>query len=64
MVKGGVAQQMVRPDVFQALSAVGGLKKGRTTARESKPVGPVDPATLRHKVIDLLGPFYTPEEKR
>jgi peroxiredoxin len=26
--------------------------------------GPVDPATLRHKVIDLLGPFYTPEEKR
>jgi peroxiredoxin len=26
--------------------------------------GPVDPSTLRHKVIDLLGPFYTPGEKR
>lgn len=26
--------------------------------------GPVDAATLRHRVIDFLGPFYTPEEKR
>ncbi len=26
--------------------------------------GPVDAATLRHQVIDFLGPFYTREEKR
>ena len=26
--------------------------------------GAVDPEVLKHKVIDLLGPFYTPEEKR
>lgn len=26
--------------------------------------GPVDPEVLKEKVIDLLGPYYTPQEKR
>lgn len=40
--KWGVAEEMVRTDTWQALTAVEGLRKGRTTAAESVPVPPVD----------------------
>lgn len=50
--KWAVAEELVVPGVYQALVAVGGLQRGRTRARESEPVGPVDDAivdaTLRH----------------
>jgi integrase len=36
-----VAKQLVSPTVFQALNALPGLRKGRTTAREPEPVKPV-----------------------
>jgi integrase len=36
-----VAQQLVPASLHQALTAVPGLKKGRTTAREPDPIGPV-----------------------
>jgi integrase len=36
-----VAQQLVPAALHQALTAVPGLKKGRTTAREPDPIGPV-----------------------
>jgi thiol-disulfide isomerase/thioredoxin len=26
--------------------------------------GAIDPETLRHKMVELMGPYYTPEEKR
>jgi integrase len=43
---------MVQPGVYQALAAVEGLKKGRTSARETQPVKPVEDvvveATLPH----------------
>jgi len=42
----GVAEELVSPLVHQALSAVAGLQRGRTAARETQPVEPVDDATV------------------
>jgi hypothetical protein len=48
----GVSQEVVKPDVAQALREVKGLHNGRTTARETQPVLPVEDsvvnATLEH----------------
>jgi len=41
MFKWGVSEELVRPETYQALSTVGGLRKGRTKARERAPVEPV-----------------------
>ncbi|HXT59313.1 MAG TPA: site-specific integrase, partial [Pirellulales bacterium] len=41
MFKWGVSKQLVPPEVHMALSAVSGIKKGRSNARESSPVQPV-----------------------
>lgn len=51
----GVSRAIVPPSVFTALSAVEGLRKGRTQARESKPVLPVDDAT-----VDATLPHLSP----
>jgi len=40
--KWAVAEQLLAPDVYQALAAVPGLRKGRSQARETEPVRPVD----------------------
>ena len=48
----GVAEELVPPTVFQALSAVAGLQRGRTGARESEPVAPVEDAA-----VDATVPF-------
>ena len=52
MFQWGVAEELVPPDVYQAIAAVRGLRKGRTEAREPLPVKPVAPeiveATLPH----------------
>jgi hypothetical protein len=52
MFRWGVRQEIVPAAVAQALREVGGLHKGRTNARESEPVLPVDDsivnATLAH----------------
>lgn len=37
----GVAEGLVPPAVIQGLDAVNGLKRGRTEARETRPIGPV-----------------------
>lgn len=37
----GVAQELVSPSTLQALQALPGLRRGRTTARETEPVRPV-----------------------
>jgi integrase len=44
--KWAVGEELVPPSVHTALTAVAGLQKGRTSARESKPVGPVDDAAV------------------
>ena len=50
--KWGVSQELVPPSVYQALSCVSGLRKGRTTAPETQPIMPVDDAT-----VDATLPF-------
>lgn len=41
MFKWAAAEEMISPSVWQALSSVEGLRKGRTVAPEAKPVPPV-----------------------
>jgi integrase len=51
-IKWGVSEELVAPGVYEALRALPGLRRGRTAARESKPVNPVPDevvkATLPH----------------
>ena len=42
----GVAKELVPPSVLYGLQAVPGLRSGRTAARETIPVGPVDDAVV------------------
>jgi integrase len=53
--KWGVGVELVPPDVYVALRAVGGLQRGRTAAHETEPVRPVDPGHL-DRVIEKAGP--------
>ena len=46
MFKWGVSRQLVPPGFYQALATVEGLKKGRTSARETQPVKPVEDAVV------------------
>ena len=55
MFKWGVSRELVPAEVFQGLSTVGGLKKGRTEAHESQPVKPVS-----SEVVDATLPFLPP----
>jgi integrase len=48
----GVSEELVQPTTLQALQSVQGLQSGRTKARETDPVGPVDDA-----VVDATLPF-------
>jgi integrase len=54
MVRWGVENELVPVAVHQALMTVAGLRKGRSTARESKPVPPVEDA-----VVDATLPFLS-----
>ncbi|MBM3983736.1 MAG: phage integrase family protein [Planctomycetes bacterium] len=53
MFRWAVAEELVPPGVYQALAAVRGLQRGRTPARESAPVGPVDDATVGATLVHL-----------
>jgi integrase len=53
MFKWAVSQEMVPPPVWQGLLTVGGLRKGRTEAREPAPVGPVSEATVERTLAHL-----------
>lgn len=53
--KWGATKELVSESVFGALWTVPGLKRGRTEAREAKPVLPVDDAT-----IDATLPYLPP----
>jgi integrase len=50
--KWAVSEELASPTVYQAVASVAGLQKGRTTARETDPIGPVDDA-----VVDATLPF-------
>jgi integrase len=51
--KWAVAQEIIPPSVYQALQSVTGLRAGKTEARESAPVKPVDERTI-NAVIPYL----------
>jgi integrase len=55
MFKWGVSQELVPASCWQALLAVSGLRKGRTEARESEPVGPV-PEAIVERTLEHLCP--------
>ncbi len=52
MFRWGVSKELVPVEVYQALQSVAGLKKGKSSARETAPVMPVEKAvidaTLKH----------------
>lgn len=50
--KWAVSEELAPPAVYHAVATVAGLQKGRTAARETDPVGPVDDA-----VVDATLPF-------
>ena len=52
--KWAVAEELIPSAVHQALTAVPGLQRGRSAARETEPVGPVDDAT-----VDATLPFLS-----
>jgi integrase len=55
MFRWGVEQELVPVSVHQALTAVPGLKKGRTTAKENPPIAPVPDARV-DKTVKYLHP--------
>jgi integrase len=55
MLKWAVTEELVSPAVFQAVSALPGLRKGRSEARETEPVRPIDDKTVE-QTLTRLGP--------
>lgn len=55
MFKWAVSEQLVGPEVWQALTSVDGLKKGRSNAVESEPIRPIDDAIVE-KTCEQLSP--------
>jgi integrase len=53
--KWAVAEEVVPPSVFHGLLAVAGLRYGRSEARETEPIKPVD-----DQHVDAVLPFVTP----
>lgn len=53
IVKFGVENEMVPADVLSALQAVSPLKKGRSSARENLPIGPVPPEVVDKTTAEL-----------
>ncbi len=54
MFKWAVAEELVPPAVYQALAALPGLRQGRSGARESDPVEPVE-----KQIVEKTLPFMT-----
>jgi integrase len=54
MFKWATAEELIPGSVYQALVAVGGLKKGRCEARESEPVKPVP-----QEHVDAIEPYVS-----
>lgn len=55
MFKWAVSEQIVSPMILHGLQAVAGLRRGRTRAKESKPVKPVDEQHV-YAVLDYTTP--------
>lgn len=55
MFRWAVVEELIPPTVFRAVSSVPGLRKGRSNAKETAPIGPVD-----DEVVEATLP-YLPE---
>jgi integrase len=53
MFRWGVSQELIATQISDALASVPGLRKGRTAARETRPVLPVDDATVEATLVHL-----------
>lgn len=53
MFKWGVQEELIPPSIYHGLLAVDGLKKGRSEARETKPVRPVAEAHVEVVLLHL-----------
>lgn len=53
MFRWGVSQELIPTHIADALVNVAGLRKGRTAARETRPVLPVDDATVEATLVHL-----------
>ena len=53
MFKWGVEEELVPPSVHQALICVTGLRKGRSEARETAPIGPVSDEVIEATIFYL-----------
>lgn len=49
-----MSEELIPPSIYQSVATISGLQKGRTTARETEPVKPIDDA-----VVDATLPFLT-----
>ncbi|HEV3083445.1 MAG TPA: site-specific integrase [Gemmataceae bacterium] len=58
MFKWGVENELVHPSIYHGLQAVTGLKKGRSEARETKPIRPV-----ADEHVDAVLPFLNPAQR-
>jgi integrase len=54
----GVAEELVHPNVYHALTAVDGLRKGRCEAPDPEPIGPV-PEAIVERTLEELTPTLT-----
>jgi hypothetical protein len=52
----GVSEELVLPSIYEGLRAVAGLRRGRSEARETQPVAPVD-----DRWIEATLPFLPPQ---
>jgi integrase len=58
MFKWGVENELVPASLYHGLQAVAGLKKGRSEARETTPIRPVD-----DEYVDAILPFLNPAQR-
>lgn len=54
--KWAVSEELIPPSIYEGLRAVAGLRRGRTAARETGPVLPVDDAD-----VDAIFPYVVPQ---
>lgn len=53
MIRWGVVEELIPPEIFQRVDAVPGLRKGRTLARETPPVRPISDAIVEITLTKL-----------
>src|SRR4051812_3358730 len=53
MFKWGASQESIHVSIYQSLSSVGGLRKGRSEARETQPIRPVDDRIVESTISHL-----------